>query len=239
MLVGISGKLGSGKDLAYFLIVYNNLSNYNKQMSPGDFYRRYKYADFAELSNKKCADTLKDIICMLIGCNRTQLEDRNFKEKELGEEWWYYKIYIGNGKYDLVNYLTNDKPLSWLDIANPRYLVKPTPRLLLQLLGTECGRGILHPNIWVNSLFSHYNPYKSNWIVTDVRFPNEADKVLELGGTLIRIERPGKDSGSTHESETALDNYTKFTHTIINDGSVKDLSDKIHAISHSFGKIHL
>ncbi len=31
-----------------------------------------------------------------------------------------------------------------------------TPRKLLQLLGTECGREILHPNIWVNALISGY-----------------------------------------------------------------------------------
>ena len=91
----------------------------------------------------------------------------------------------------------------------------------------------------MNSLFASFIPEKSNWIITDVRFPNEADKILSLSGTLIRLERPGTDSGSTHESETALDNYTKFTHTIINDGGIKDLSDKIQAIFHSFGKIHL
>jgi len=83
-----------------------------------------------------------------------------------------------------------------------------TPRLMLQLLGTECGRQIIHPNIWVNSLFADYNQpidetqkinkdkgyaYKgeiSNWIITDVRFPNEAQAIKDRGGIVIRVNRP-------------------------------------------------
>lgn len=34
-----------------------------------------------------------------------------------------------------------------------------TPRLFLQLLGTECGREIIHPNIWVNMLMKDYKTF--------------------------------------------------------------------------------
>ena len=42
----------------------------------------------------KFADKLKDIVCLLIGCERKKLENREFKEKELGEDWWYYQKHI-------------------------------------------------------------------------------------------------------------------------------------------------
>ena len=235
MLIGISGKINSGKDLVFHMLLYLELDT---QLSFVEYYEKYKNRNFYFIENKKCAETLKNVLCLLLGCTREQLEDREFKEKPLGEEWWYYKIYVGNGKYELVNYLVNDKPEGWVSIANPRYLIKPTPRLLLQLLGTECGRNIIHPNVWVNSLFSTYSPTKSNWVVTDIRFPNEADKILELGGTLIRLERPGKVSGSTHESETALDNYKSFDTIIVNDGDITDLYNKIVSISHTFSKLN-
>lgn len=46
-------------------------------------------------------------------------------------------------------------------------------------------------------------------VITDVRYPNEADAIREAGGTLIRIVRPGVDDGDTHPSETALDGYAE------------------------------
>lgn len=75
-----------------------------------------------------------------------------------------------------------------------------TPRLLMQLLGTECGRHIIHPNVWINALFADYKPTGEfnhihdatiypNWIITDVRFPNEVKAIKERDGIVIRINR--------------------------------------------------
>jgi hypothetical protein len=56
----------------------------------------------------------------------------------------------------------------------------------MQLIGTDCGRDIIHPNIWLNATMEKYVPGKSNWVLTDTRFPNEGSgiyqrKVLSLG----------------------------------------------------------
>ena len=85
------------------------------------------------------ADKLKDIVCLLIGCTREQLEDQDFKNKELGEEWW--KIYEGNQEFAYEK--NRDRIERGCDIG-----IKLTPRKLLQLIGTECGRNIIHPNIY-------------------------------------------------------------------------------------------
>ncbi len=165
----------------------------------------YSYASFLVDRNsnyqiKKYADKLKDIVCLLIGCKREQLEDREFKEKELGEEWWYYDGHqFGANK--LIPYNHKGSPIS------DKFLIKLTPRKLLQLLGTECGRQIIHPQIWVNALFADYkgidNPLekghpkewgKPNWIITDVRFPNEAEAIKQRGGIVIRVNRYCYDS---------------------------------------------
>ena len=85
-----------------------------------------------------------------------------------------------------------------------------------------------------------------NWIITDTRFPNEADAVKSRGGINIRIERddyifdgagkriiPTKEyvntSNKQHESETALDNYT-FDYVIDNNGTIEDLIIKVKEI---------
>ena len=101
---------------------------------------------------KKFADKLKDIVCLLIGCTRKELENPKFKEMELGEEWWYYKGEVGLYPYDTPYEANKKLPL-----------VKLTPRLLLQLLGTQCGRQIIHPNLWVLSLFADYQGDIEKW----------------------------------------------------------------------------
>lgn len=203
---------------------------------------------------KKYADKLKDIVCLLIGCTRDDLESHDFKDKELGEEWWRYQI-IWESKPALNTHLhltkyEAERAANIFTQIHGRYkieLVKLTPRLLLQLLGTDCGRDIIHPNIWVNSLFADYQPKYtmnsekwnkpiSNWIVTDVRFENEAQAIKDRGGVVIRVERGYQNplmpeiSVDEHPSETSLDNY-EFDHVIQNDGSIEELIEKVKQLN--------
>lgn len=243
MIVSISGKLNSGKDtvgkISQILTNFPEMSdskvvkNLDKEFSNNIF------------EIKRFADKLKDIVCLLLNCTREQLEDREFKEKELGEEWAIvqgddYKVLSKEGfPKDMWTYLT--------------------PRKLLQLLGTECGREIIHPNIWVNALMSGYVPregnklgslFYPNWIITDMRFPNELKAVEDRGGITIRVnrdivreeqfEKPGgkkvfvdrktiTDIVGEHPSETALDN-AKFNYTIDNNGTLLDLVQVVRKI---------
>lgn len=151
-LIGISGKMNSGKDVIGKIIQYLDSGADEK-------YTFEEYCDSiigtfgigyeSEFEIKKFADKLKDIVCILIGCSRKDLEDRDFKEKELGKEWWYYKAHSGLCKYT---------PYDEREGIREQYfdLIKPTPRLFLQLIGTECGRQIIHPNVWVNATLAGY-----------------------------------------------------------------------------------
>ncbi len=232
--------MGSGKDLLSDLIQYTAwkrdairrdrnggrpLTGLEDYLISFDTFVNLKKEGLFE--NKKFADKLKDIVCMLINCTREQLEDRKFKETPLPEEWWCYDLCGELKPRGYYKYHVDYK------LAEERYLRKLTPRLLLQLLGTEGGREIIHPNIWVNSLFSEFKP-DMKWIITDVRFPNEADAVKNHGGLLLRIERPWvdykkgmSDQRFVHPSETALDNYDGFDHIINNNGTIEDLYNKV------------
>lgn len=263
MIIGISGKIGSGKDEIAYIIQYL-IAKYKPNGTPNLKYGEYYWSNnigelitdvSAESGFKivKFADKLKDMVCILLNCTREQLEDREFKEKELGEEWWYYK----DKKGKMYPYTTYD------GYTKEKELVALTPRLLLQLLGTECGRNIIHPNIWVNATFAEYKPqhfrtvkYQGsfvdhltimpNWIISDVRFPNEADVIRAKEGMLIRVNREKikiqddmyvnrseyikVNNITEHLSETALDNYEDWDYIIDNDGSIQDLIDKIKDI---------
>jgi len=250
MIFSVSGKMGSGKDTVGAILQYLTSSD----VGPSAITRLRAGLSIGgyctgEYEIKKFADKLKDITCMLIGCTREGLEDANFKNTELCEEWWYWKENI-TGK--IV------KPYYGKEV-NDFILVKLTPRTLLQILGTECGRDIIHPNIWVNSLMNEYqiiggkliSPEEGeewtskyheypNWIITDCRFPNELEAVKNKGGITIKVVRPhgytNPDTGeykevpiSYHSSEIALDD-SKFDYTIYNDGTIDELIEKVRSI---------
>lgn len=225
-LYGISGHIGVGKDLVADIIQYLDYCQRTEiQPTYEDFDSLLWKLDLNnEWKNRKFADKLKEIVAILIGCTRRQLEDREFKEKELKKEWWYYKLPFNNASLITLNEYEklSESQKNWYT------LVKLTPRLLMQLIGTECVRTIIHPNAWVNALFADYNSDKK-WVITDTRFPNEANRIKELGGVMVRIERP-ENCGmvvSNHESETALDNYD-FDIVITNDGTIEDLINQIN-----------
>ena len=256
-LIGISGKIDSGKDLIGSILQwiatsktgFGNGTYSNEECVewlngkyPGDT----SIQKISGYQIKKFADKLKDIVCLLIGCTREQLEDRNFKEKPLGEEWVKYRIITK----DLPNYYvsTLEEAENHVRHKNQRYVkVNLTFRLLLQLLGTECGREILHPNIWVNALFADYKAtnVKSyinkfgeeevvdmdlpNWIMTDVRFPNEVKAIKDRGGVVIRVNRDS-DVVDDHPSETSLNDY-EFDYVIENKGSIEDLIEKVKQLN--------
>lgn len=197
-IIAISGKINNGKDAVGNIVNYHIVKKYWKAID-WDFYNqegddkvieqtllkgehpvKLRY-DVGLYKTKKFADKLKDTICLWIGCTREQLEDRKFKEAPLPEAWWKYTDGVTS-----VDYLTGDTSI--LDGYNI-VVQKTTPRILLQQLGTECGRDIIHNNIWVNATMSEYKDTE-NWMITDCRFPNEAEAVHTEGGITIRVNRP-------------------------------------------------
>lgn len=225
MIISISGKISSGKDITGKIIqaiLFNELINTEKriklsisEMINGEIYLHQGW------KIKKFADKLKDIVCLLIGCTREQLENREFRDIPLGEEWNKLRVRYSDGYDEVEEIFPLDFDFSTLLDAKGRQayihskeIIQLTPRILLQLLGTEAGRNIIHPDIWVNSLMSEYKEesynitkkedYKyengksnldysgkrfPNWIITDNRFPNETKRVKKEGGVTIKIER--------------------------------------------------
>jgi len=89
-----------------------------------------------------------------------------------------------------------------------------TPRLVLQEFGTECMRKGFFDGIWVSMVKNEIikNP-KQNYVVPDVRFPNEGTMINDLGGHVWRVRRGtdpmwlriyediGEEPSDVHQSE--------------------------------------
>jgi hypothetical protein len=94
-LIGIHGKMGAGKDTFAKVLQYVALKEKVEkgELSPTLFPSTAILTDnrrslpLSEYEIRKFADRLKDIICILIGCTKEQLEDQEFKRTKLGPEW--------------------------------------------------------------------------------------------------------------------------------------------------------
>ena len=159
------------------------------------------------------ADKLKDGVATVFGWDRSMLEgktsnSRNWREEK--DDFWSAEL----GK----------------DIS---------PRLVLQLFGTECMRQGFYDGVWVSLVKKHIidNP-KQNFVIPDVRFPNEAKMIKSIHGEVWRMRRGpdpvwfrmyqdlGIEPTEVHESEWAWAN-TNFNKILDNNGTLLELRSQV------------
>lgn len=120
--------------------------------------------------------------------------------------------------YDPVG---KNQPIPWLG--------DKTGRELMQSLGTEWGRGMVHRDIWLRVgerkllRLIEDGPV----VIDDVRFANEAELLRSLGGVVIEIRRHNVSYGH-HESEKGLP-FELIDFTIANDCDAAEFANRVRA----------
>lgn len=190
MIIGISGKAGSGKDTAAKML---EVLYANPDISYEDFANK-KYKNFADIQIVHFADILKETVQTLFGIG----------------EW---ETNTQEGKKTII---------SWIG---------KTVRELLQGVGQGL-RDAIDPNLWVKALFAYTEDW-SNYIIADVRYPNELEAIKERDGILLRIDRNGAGAGN-HSSETALDDYGEWDFHIGNNSSIEELFEAMRIFTKNY-----
>jgi len=206
LLIGLSGKLGTGKDSAVDCIreIVKPLNLPVIRVSMADPLKE-EVAEF--LSSKECI----------------------YMSSFLIENGWY--------PYDCDELLDDyDSDTSYSDYTYEEYLErfhdpikKVQYRRLLQWWGTNLRRK-QQEDYWVlknKAVIEQYKGKKCIFCIADIRFPDEAELVMEYNGVLIRIERPGPPMENEHISETAMDGYRYFNHTVYNAGTIEELREEL------------
>ena len=92
MIISTSGKINSGKDTVATIIQYliwkdkvEKGQSTSIHLTFDDFKRTSVGVNTTGWEIRKFADKLKDIVCLLLGCTREQLEDRSIKLLSLQE----------------------------------------------------------------------------------------------------------------------------------------------------------
>lgn len=116
-----------------------------------------------EFRRDSFAASLKDAVCSVFGWNRDMLEGRTRSSRDWREQpdaWWSQRL----GR-------------------------EITPRLVLQLWGTEVCRRGFHDDIWIASLENKLRHSQDHVVISDCRFSNEIAAIRRAGGTVIRVMR--------------------------------------------------
>ena len=129
-----------------------------------------------------------------------------------------------------------------------------TPRLALQLMGTDVLRDHFHQDIWLNSLEYRMRCHNSskNIIISDARFQNELMLIHNMGGAIIWVQRgdlpewydtaKGANTGNIIDKKIMETRYRDIhqsewdwagfpvDHIIHNNGTMDELENKVNDI---------
>lgn len=177
------------------------------------------------------ASPLKDVCASVFGWERHMLEGDTIESRDFRETpdmFWTRKLGIDNF----------------------------TPRLALQLIGTDIMRNHFNSDIWISSM--EYRLRKSNRniiVVSDARFQNELNLIKSMGGKVLTVVRedlpewhdvavkanqgsvPAKHTMNTrfksvHASEWSWVGFD-FDAVLDNTGSLDNLETQVHSFYNS------
>lgn len=189
-------------------------------------------------------------ICGLIGCGKGTVGDI------LVEEYGFTKLSFADKLKDGVATVFNwDRAMLEGDTVESREWRETqddfwsretgrtiTPRLVLQEFGTDCMRHGFDDSIWVSLVKQELVKYpKKNFVIPDVRFPNEANMIKSIHGEVWRVRRGqdpvwmrmyqdiGVEPKDVHESEWRWANVD-FNSTIYNDLGIDELKSQVKGL---------
>ena len=166
-------------------------------------------------------DAVKDeVAAFLVECGAT-FEERNLWGTGADKE---EKCVINKDRWILKSFLDfcSGNP----NVAHGPNSIVLSFRSIFQFWGTEYRRA-QDDNYWVNKALSKCTENKL-YVISDVRFLNEANAILDMSGILVRIYRPDAPviSGMNHQSETEVDKIEGFSYYLLNDCTLEEYQKK-------------
>lgn len=147
----------------------------------------------------------------------------------------------------LLDYLGED----YIDVGDwdarewkesPLKSIGVSPRRLAQTLGTEWGREMIHPDIWLKcaghsvALLAEEEGVE-HICFTDCRFENEASWIRGQGGEVWHILRPGIEPVEAHKSESGIVLVTSVDSVVDNTGDLDALAYNVIRALHGQLKV--
>lgn len=220
MIIGLAGKLESGKDtIADYLV------------------KEYGYTKMA------FADNLKHMCMKVFDLTCEQCYTTEGKFQELPQPI----IFSKHHGMEILDWVINVNkwPLKMadthvLDFIIDDEVVLKSPRHILQFVGTEVCRHCFDDAFHARNLFAQIKREDLNKVViADARFVNEREMIRVNKGINILIDCvQTRDQESTHQSEKELGNPNNYEYCIVNDKrkGLEELYRSINSVAQDMSK---
>ena len=97
-----------------------------------------------------------------------------------------------------------------------------SPRRMMQTLGTEWGRQLINPDLWLIMAHQRLLQNGPGMVISDVRFDNEAAWIRKHGGRIIHVIRPDTKAVEAHASEDGIE-IQDTDARLFNSGTLEEL----------------
>jgi len=211
MILGISGKMGAGKDTIADVLVSKH--------------------GFTKLS---FATAIKEICSNVFNIDSNYFYDRVLKDKAFDSSIKLTYDNLNSLCDEIIKEgygVSKDLRESVLKKGVDNQMT--SPRVLLQYIGTDLCRNIIGPDIWLTITKYKINKSKTDVVIPDCRFPNERLLIKELDGLTALVNRPKLDllytnDNTTHISENLLGIEEDYDIVFNNTGSQGILEEDVY-----------
>lgn len=93
----------------------------------------------------------------------------------------------------------------------------------------------VYASVWIDALIKNQPQNLDLLVIADLRFPNEADRILEHGGFIFKVVRPSVKHTSD-EADDALIGYNRWTEEVVNDQGLSELFQKAQGLIEKYFK---
>lgn len=192
MIIGIAGGSKRERNLLALVIQYHIYCDAMKKVYTTFTYsedqfvfqvQQYPDYSFGEMERagwelKSFSEKLKQCASIILNIPLFSFEDEDVLQSNLSQAWcrYFYTDYKGR------------KHRTELDNANPDFYdcTPMTVQKFLDEFASDACRDVVHNDFWINALMQEYVE-DDKWIITDIKYINEADAIIKRGGKLIKI----------------------------------------------------
>ena len=162
---------------------------------------------------------------MIIGLGHAAQVGKDSFGAVLVERHGFTRLSFADALRDLV-YRTNYTVSFLVDTIGWEVAKTTYPAMVRQPLidvGNAC-RDIFGEGVWIQAVAGQMDKNQlADYVITDVRFPNEAAWIKRCGGKVVRIDRPGVQP-LDNVTDKALVGYDGWDYVVKNDGTLEDLA---------------
>lgn len=133
--------------------------------------------------------------------------------------------------YRMFSWTGIKPPIHYENHREDRKIIIPALGMDIVQLWVKMGNLIrkeFHPEVWINAALDG-NGFDVI-LISDLRYPNEVDKVRSLGGLIYKINRPDAEIRDT-EADNALEGWDGWDGTFTNDAGLKRLNEQMVSLA--------